>query len=86
MGVWGRGVLDGERGVKQGVCFQTAFSTRKDLCSAKGVGEGVTKVLFSPTLVHVLSQPSLFLPPIATNRCFYEVPMGGDAPQELQYG
>jgi hypothetical protein len=68
MGVWGRGVLDGECGVKQGVCFQTAFSTRKDLCSAEGVGRGVTKVHFPPTLVHALSQPSLFPPPIATNR------------------
>jgi hypothetical protein len=54
VGVWGRCVLDGERRVKQGVCFLTAFLTRKDLCSAKGVGKGVTKVHSHPTLVHAL--------------------------------
>ena len=68
MGVWGRGVLDGERGVKQGVCFHTAFSTPQGLVFGEGGGLRDTKVHFPPTLVHVLSQPSLSPPPIAKYR------------------
>ena len=40
MGVWGRCVLDGERGVKQGVCFLTAFFNPQGLVFGEGVGRG----------------------------------------------
>jgi hypothetical protein len=52
----------------------------------EGGGKGVTKVLSLPTLVHVLSRPSPAQATLATNRSFYVVPMGGDAPEGLHLG
>ena len=86
MGVWGRGVLDGEHGGKSGVCLLTAFFSHKGLVFGEGGGKGVTKVLSLPTLVHVLSRPSPTQATLATNRSFYGVPMGGDAPQGHNIG
>jgi hypothetical protein len=53
-------------GVKQGRGVKRLFSSRKDCVRRRG-WEGVTKVLFCPTLAHVLSQMSPTPPPIATN-------------------
>jgi hypothetical protein len=68
-------------GVNHGGRLLTAFSSRKGFVFGEGGGKGVTKVHSRPTLVHVLSRRRPAQATLATNRSFYGVPVGGDAPQ-----
>ncbi len=79
--MWGRGVLDGEHGGKKGSVIFNGFFLPQELVFGEGDGKGVTKVHSRPTLVHVLSRQSPAQATSATNKSFYGVPVGGDAPQ-----